>query len=592
MEKKYGTILKQITRPFTVFIIVLIFANAVALAIFSVIYYTRNLYNEASKIARNAVAEYESYEGLDWMLEYWEEHADEMRHEYDPAVIDDMSRELQERMPEIGELTQVDNDMIAKMDDDTKKLFAELCYSDLSREFDVMKQSYRPLYLYSFKIRGNEMFIFVTGTKDDEKRASEGGDLFELGTIFDYEKGNYYVLDKVLETGQSVRDMDLSWGSGADHSVIHAFEPIIVDGKLRGVVGVSFKSTEMIYQSLRIMLIMLFITLSFYVVMIILVIDHVRKIVVRPIDKEQKILERYENDKDSLSASRDLETIKTNNEIERMAKSFASMVTELDRYMEEIQFVTAEKERIGAELGVATKIQADMLPRIFPAFPDREEFDLYATMTPAKEVGGDFYDFFLVDDDHLALVMADVSGKGVPAALFMVIAKTLIKNRAMLGGSPSEVLSYANDQLCEHNEAELFVTVWMAIIEISTGKGVAANAGHEHPAIKRAGGQWELVEYKHSAAVATMEGIRFREHEFEIHPGDCLYVYTDGVPEATDSSNELYGCDRMLSALNREADADPKKLLENVKYSIDAFVGQAPQFDDITMMCVKYFGAK
>ena len=192
----------------------------------------------------------------------------------------------------------------------------------------------------------------------------------------------------------------------------------------------------------------------------------------------QKIIENYEADKNSIEAATQLETINTGNEIERMAKSFSSMVTELDRYMDELQSITAEKERISAELDVATRIQADMLPNKFPAFPDRNEFDLYATMDPAKEVGGDFYDFFLVDDDHLALVMADVSGKGVPAALFMVIAKTLIKNHAQMGGTPAEVLSYANDTLCEQNEAELFITVWMAIIEISTGKGWAANAGH------------------------------------------------------------------------------------------------------------------
>ena len=249
-----------------------------------------------------------------------------------------------------------------------------------------------------------------------------------------------------------------------------------------------------------------------------------------------------------------------------------------------------EKERIGAELSVATQIQADMLPRIFPAFPERTEFDLFASMSPAKEVGGDFYDFFLIDDDHIGLVMADVSGKGVPAALFMVIAKTLIKNRAQMGGSPAEVLSYANDQLCEGNEAELFVTVWFATIQISTGKGLAANAGHEHPAIRRKDGSFELVKYRHSPAVATLEGIKFKEHEFTLNPGDSLYVYTDGVTEATNKDDVLFGTDRMLEALNKKPDSDPKTLLETVRSDIDDFVGAAPQFDDITMLGFKYLG--
>ena len=233
-----------------------------------------------------------------------------------------------------------------------------------------------------------------------------------------------------------------------------------------------------------------------------------------------------------------------------------------------------------------------MLPRIFPAFPDREEFDIYATMTPAKEVGGDFYDFFLIDENHIGLVMADVSGKGVPAALFMVIAKTLIKNHALNGESPAEILHNVNEQLCEGNEADLFVTVWLAVIDISTGRGIAANAGHEHPALRRADGQYELIVYRHSPAVATMQGMRFKEHEFELHPGDSLFVYTDGVPEANDINYTLFGADRMLEALNRDPSASPQDLLKNVRDGIDEFVGTADQFDDITMLAFSYFGSQ
>ena len=282
--------------------------------------------------------------------------------------------------------------------------------------------------------------------------------------------------------------------------------------------------------------------------------------------------------------------VKARDEIYVLSEGVSNMADGVKNYMTNLRHVTAEKERIGAELNVATQIQADMLPRIFPPFPEKSEFDLFATMDPAKEVGGDFYDFFLIDEDHVGLVIADVSGKGVPAALFMVIAKTLIKNRALMGGSPSDVLSYANDQLCEGNEAELFVTVWFGILEISTGKGVAANAGHEHPAIRRKDGKFELVVYRHSPAVATMEGIPFKQHEFELHPGDSLFVYTDGVAEATNAHDELYGTDRMLEALNRNPDATAEELLKTVRESIDEFVGDAPQFDDITMLGLNYFG--
>ena len=248
---------------------------------------------------------------------------------------------------------------------------------------------------------------------------------------------------------------------------------------------------------------------------------------------------------------------------------------------------SSARQRIETELNVATQIQANMLPSIFPAFPERSEFDIYASMTPAKEVGGDFYDFFLVDNDHLAMVIADVSGKGVPAALFMVITKTLLKNAVQTGLSPKAALEKVNNQLCENNEAEMFVTVWLGIYEISTGKLTAANAGHEYPALRRADGRFELWKERHGFVLAGMENARYWEYELEIGVGDTLFVYTDGVAEATDATNTLYGTDRMLAALNRNCALDPEKLLHQVKADIDRFVGSAPQFDDITMLSLQ-----
>ena len=284
--------------------------------------------------------------------------------------------------------------------------------------------------------------------------------------------------------------------------------------------------------------------------------------------------------------------IHTHDELEELAASFLKMNSDLREYLKKLESVTAEKERIGAELQIAAQIQTDMLPRDFSAFSERREFDLYASMDPAKEVGGDFYDFFLIDDNHLALVIADVSGKGVPAALFMANAKTLIKNRTQEGGGPSQILDYVNEKLCEGNKQQYFVTVWLAIIDLSTGKGLAANAGHEHPALRRAGGEFELVLYRHSPGVAMFEGMSFMEHSFALRPGDTLFVYTDGVPEATDSDNVLFDNGGMLKALNKDPGADPKTLLQTVRAEIDAFIGDAPQFDDITMLALRYNGAE
>ncbi len=273
-----------------------------------------------------------------------------------------------------------------------------------------------------------------------------------------------------------------------------------------------------------------------------------------------------------------------------LANAYGSMLKELELYIDNLTKVTAEKERISAELNVAAQIQADMLPNASKAFPERSEFKIDAIMDPAKEVGGDFYDFFLIDEDHLALVIADVSGKGVPAALFMVIAKTMIKNRAQMGGSPAEILSHVNNQLCEGNEEGYFVTVWMAIVEISTGKIVDTNAGHEHPVLCRKDGKYEPVQYRHNIALAMMEDTPYKEHEFQLLPGDTLFVYTDGVTEATNEKNELFGKDRMLEALNRHDYADGTDLLAGVREEMDVFVNGAPQFDDITMLCFSYYG--
>ena len=290
--------------------------------------------------------------------------------------------------------------------------------------------------------------------------------------------------------------------------------------------------------------------------------------------------------KDNAAPQASLDSIRTRDELEDLAVSVSSMEKDIVKYIDNIKTITAEKERISTELNVASRIQREMLPSIFPAFMGRKEFDIYATMSPAKEVGGDFYDFFFIDENHLALVLADVSGKGVPAALFMVIVKTLIKNRTF----NSRVLSEVNDQLLEDYDTGLFATVWFAILDLSTGKGIASNAGHEHPAIRHEGGEYELVKYKHSPAVSTFKGMKYEEHEFELHPGDSLFIYTDGVTEATNSENVLFGTDRMLEVLNKDPDASTEDILVNVIVGINEFVGMAPQFDDITMLGFKYYG--
>ena len=291
----------------------------------------------------------------------------------------------------------------------------------------------------------------------------------------------------------------------------------------------------------------------------------------------------------------------TGDEIEILAKTFESMSIKMKGYVREIVQITAEKQRLDTELSVATDIQYNMLPNRFPAFPDRGEFDLYAVMDPAREVGGDFYDFFLIDEDHLAIVIADVSGKGVPAALFMVISKTMIKNVTLSGhySGPAQILSKVNDLLCEGNEDDMFVTAWLGVLTISTGSLVSACAGHEYPVFYREGQGFVMERDPHGMPMGGMEGIQYKEVEWKMNSGDMLFLYTDGVPEANNNQGELFGNERMLSSLETSKDQmsgegggsqeiNLNQFLRLVRVQIDDFVGDTPQFDDLTMLCLEY----
>ena len=296
---------------------------------------------------------------------------------------------------------------------------------------------------------------------------------------------------------------------------------------------------------------------------------------------------------DSTVAEKKLtDSIRNKDEIGALAGSIDHMEEQIYAYIENITSITAEKQRILTELNLATRIQAAMLPNVFPAFPERADFDIYASMDPAKEVGGDFYDFFLVDDDHLCIVMADVSGKGVPAALFMMASKIILANNAMLGKSPKEILTDTNNTICSNNREEMFVSVWLGILELSTGKLTASNAGHEYPVLRKPDGEFELFKDKHGFVIGGMDGMVYSEYEIDLKPGSKLFLYTDGVPEATNAEEELFGNERMVAALNKDASASSEEILGNVRSAVDEFVKNAEQFDDLTMLCIEYNGDK
>ena len=284
-----------------------------------------------------------------------------------------------------------------------------------------------------------------------------------------------------------------------------------------------------------------------------------------------------------------LKKVRGHNEISTLAKSVEKMSDDLNRFIIDLTHATAEKERLGAELNVAKQIQAEMLPRVFPPYENHPEVELFASMEPAKEVGGDFYDFYMIDDDHFALVVGDVSGKGVPAALFMVITKTLLKDTAANELDPAKIFEHVNTILCESNESGLFVTCWMGILTISTGELKFANAGHNAPIIVQ-NGEIKYLKTKPNLMLAGMEGIPYTTHSIKVSKGDRLFIYTDGVTEATDAQNELYGEERLLKVMQTIDDKSPREVIGIVRDDINAFVKDAPQFDDITMLEMLYKG--
>ena len=284
--------------------------------------------------------------------------------------------------------------------------------------------------------------------------------------------------------------------------------------------------------------------------------------------------------------------IRSNDEIGELAHEIHAMQTRIVEYSDNLARVSAEKERTKAEMDMASSIQESMLPNIFPCFPDRAEFDIFASMDTAKEVGGDFYDFFLIDDNRLALVIADVSGKGIPAALFMMSVKIMICDRAKAGGTPAQILTSVNAQICEQNPTKTFVSVWMGILDIVSGKLTCTNAGHLYPFARTASSGFSLLKDKHGLVMGGVKRIKYADYELQLAPGDAIFVYTDGVTEARNAEGTFFGLDALGAALNSRADAAPKELLGTVKDHVLAFIGEAEPFDDLTMLCLEYHGVE
>jgi sigma-B regulation protein RsbU (phosphoserine phosphatase) len=358
------------------------------------------------------------------------------------------------------------------------------------------------------------------------------------------------------------------------------------------MVGVDIDMNQVHSESLRFLLNIIVLVFLLTALCIFVSIKLVNHVAVKPLELLTKATTSFGKGDDHLDMDDVIDVgIKSHDEIHDLYNEIRAMQRRIVNYTDDLQRYTAEKARISTELNLATQIQDAMLKTTFPAFPDRSDFSIFASMDPAKEVGGDFYDFFLIDDNHLALLIADVSGKGVPAALFMMSSMILLKTRLMTEDNPAEVMRSVNEELCSNNVTKMFVTVWIGILDLRNGKMVCSNAGHEYPAKRTSDGQFQIVKDRHCPVLGAMEDIEYSDYILTLGKGDTIFVYTDGVPEADNPQGEFYGTDRMIDILNTNAqDASPEDIIHSVRKDVDRFASGSEQFDDITMLCLKYNG--
>ena len=454
-------------------------------------------------------------------------------------------------------------------------------YEELERLFSALKRDSGASYLYMFYPE-DDHFIYILDAY------CEGDDIdtiSALGDVYEYEDMEYRYLVPDVQAKQPSTELILGQDVGFGTSV-SAWAPVLNSGgDLMAMVEVDYEMTIVETDMKKYVVLFTLVTLVGIAIIMLALLVYIRKVLSEPLGDITEIIESFKDGEFRMEGKE----IKTGDEIENVYETFVRMIAKIDDYVDNITRITAEKGRIETELNVATQIQADMLPNIFPAFPGRKEIDIFATMRPAKEVGGDFYDFFLIDDTHLAFLIADVSGKGVPAALFMVIAKTIIKNHASMGTPVNEVFERTNNQLCEGNKEGFFVTSWLGVLDMQTGVLEYANAGHNPPVIMRKDGcEWN--ECVPGLVLAAMEDMPYKRYEMKLNPGDRILLYTDGVPESINSSTEAYGEDKLIEEYERTRKMSVEDSIHYIQKSVDEFVGEEEQFDDITMLVLEYKG--
>ncbi len=537
-------------------------------------------------ITQNLIKINNSLEGmthLSWTLDYLEKHSDEIgSHHLESKYLADDSEDVCYAAGHYGEFSDEQLDALPE-----------------NEKFEVACVLYNNMIITMFEhgvfYDFNDCYLLDIGDENRGFIFYESGfvphdnNYYSLGSVWGYADDEHPVLRKYSSGESDGIEFEIVKNIRFDgKSYYIGYLPIPArDGTLKYAIALSYEWSDFEKTLKSNVNNSLIIGTGLGLITACLLMLFVYSIVVKPLGIVSTSVRDYTDNKDSNKVTDTLAAVRSRNEVGQLAKDISTMTEEIDRYTREITALATERERVAAELELASKIQMSMLPR---EFPEESCYSLFATMTPAKEVGGDFYDFFMIDEKHLGIVIADVSGKGIPAALFMAVSKMRIRNSAGPHISPAKTLALANSALVADNENEMFVTVWYGILNLNTGHLRAANAGHEYPMIRTAGGDFEILKDKHSMVLGALPNLKTFDYELTLSKGDTLFVYTDGAPEATDGNGEMFGTDRLAEALNKDPGAEPSALIDSVKTSISEFVGDADQFDDLTMLCIRYDG--
>ena len=588
-KKKKVSVLLQIAILFIVAVILIGALSIVTLYRFSTRYVLERLEISGNSTAEDLKSFIYDFPAHDWLLRYWYEHSDEMEIEYDTIYYG--GSETEEKYVLLTTLhpdfwpDYASTEDVEALPPEEQKLYAEIVYSWLIDRIDYIQSAYDLDYFLCVVTDDpyDKQSVLFIAADEGEIRGPERGQIYPIGK-------EVKVSGEKQEAMREAVSGHPKAAIGRDQKYYDYFyymtsidEQKVLIVQTIDVMRVREAVTKYLFD-FGFLFAFLLVALAFSCMLMI------NYLVLLPLKKVQENIGLYVETKDSRMVADNLLKIESHNEIAELSSDLAGMAEELTAYMVRNEQIAVKEERDRTELALAGRIQASMLPNVFPPYPDRKDFEIYASMTPAKEVGGDFYEFFFVDDHHLCIMIADVSGKGIPAALFMMATMILLENNVKMGKSPAQTLSDINTAICNKNIEDMFVTVWLGIIDLSTGKMICANAGHEYPMLKKPGERYEIIKDKHDLVLGAMKGWKYDEYELLMEPGASLFLYTDGLSETINPQEKMFGTDRILEQLNTNPNCSTEETLTGMKEAVDKYIDGKEPFDDLTMMSFAYHG--